>query len=207
MKYWLLFTLFLVSGCSITGFVISEPQLEGSFLVTKVVDGDTLDLENGERIRFSGINTPESGECYYQEAKEKLKSLVGGKEVLLEKDKSDTGKYGRKLRYVYVNESEGKGLVFVNGVLVERGYAKVYDKYKLETKRYSQLKKLEKKAIEKNLGVWDCKDLKEGCLYVGSKNSEKYHTPGCKYVKRIKPENLNCYQSEGEVEDLEFSGC
>ena len=56
MKYWLLFTLFLVSGCSITGFVISEPQLEGSFLVTKVVDGDTLDLENGERIRFSGIN-------------------------------------------------------------------------------------------------------------------------------------------------------
>ena len=83
----------------------------------------------------------------------------------------------------------------------------MYDKYKADTKRYGQLKELEKNAIRNKLGVWDCVDKKEECLFVGSKNSEKYHTPGCKYAKKIKIENLNCYKSLSEVGDKEFSGC
>ena len=111
MKYLILLTLLLISGCSITGSTVLK--LEGPYTVTKVVDGDTLDLNNGDRIRFSGINTPETGECYYQEAKDKLATLVLNKEVFLEKDKSDTGKYGRKLRYVYINNQS------VNFILVQ----------------------------------------------------------------------------------------
>ena len=194
MRALILIILIFLNGC-ITGNVV----LEGPFVVTNVVDGDTADLANGDRIRFSGINTPETGECYYQEAKDKLNELVLEKEVFLEKDKSDTGKYGRKLRYVYVDN------VSVNSLLVEKGYARVYDKYKDDTKRYGELKEVEKIAIENNLGVWNCEDNKEGCLYVGSKNSDKYHTPSCKYAKKIKAENLVCYQKEPL--DKEFSGC
>jgi micrococcal nuclease len=201
MKFLSLFFVLFVSGC-LTGNVVLK--FEDSGKVTKVVDGDTLDLENGERIRFSGINTPETGECYYEEAKVKLNELVMGKKIFLEKDKSDVGKYGRKLRYVYLNTTK---FVFVNGILVEQGYARVYDKYKSDTKRYVELKELEKKAKEKKLGVWGCVDLKEKCLFVGSKNSEKYHTPSCKYAKKIKEENLICYKSQSETKGKEFSGC
>lgn len=200
-KYFLIIFLILISGCSITGNVISEPKLEGPFIVTKVIDGDTLDLNNTLRIRFSGINTPETGECYYQEAKDKLKDLVLNKEVYIEMDKTDKDKYDRSLRYIYFNNT------LINKFLVKYGYAKVYDKYKSDTKRYDELKETEKNAISNNLGVWACKDNKQDCLYVGSKNSKKYHTPACKFAKKILPENLVCYTSEEEVADLEFSNC
>lgn len=172
----------------------SALQWEGPFNVTYVVDGDTIDLSNGYRVRFSGINTPETGECYYQEAKDALKEMVLGKEVYVESDLIDQGKYGRELRYVYIDD------FFVNGYLVEEGYAKVYDKYNESTKRYDELKEIEAIAKKENKGVWSCKDPKEGCLYVASKNSKIYHKPECKWAKKIKEENLICFHSEEELE-------
>ena len=200
---FLLFLILLVGGC-VTGSAVKE--LKGPFLVTNVVDGDTLDLDNNERIRMSGINTPETGECYYQEAKEKLAELVLNKRVYVEMDRSDKDKYGRSLRYIYLNETE---LVLVNGVLVENGFARVYDKYKGDTKRYNELKMIEEGAVENKIGVWDCVDNKKDCLYVGSEDSDKYHTPGCKFAKKIKPENLVCFYSVEDAEEggREFSGC
>jgi len=199
MKHlWILLILIFISGC-VTGDAVLEDKLvlEGPYVVTYVVDGDTLDLDNGDRIRFSGINTPETGECYYQEAKDALKSLVLNQEVYVEKDKSDEGKYGRKLRYIYVED------LLVNKMLVRDGYARVFDKYSYDTKRYDELKEVEAKAINEKLGLWSCdQDPFKGCLYVGSKNSKVYHKPECKWAKKIKPENLVCYKSEEEVEGL-----
>ena len=139
-----------ISGCSITGNAVREPKLEGPYHVTKVIDGDTADLEGLGRVRFSGINTPEKTDCYYKEAKERLTELILDKEVYAEKDRSDKDKYDRYLRYIYLNDT------LVNGVLVQGGYARVFDKYKKDTGRYEQLKKLEEIAKENNLGVWGC---------------------------------------------------
>ncbi len=192
-----LFTVFIgiISLFLISEVFSDQLLLEGPFIVTNVVDGDTIDLDNEERIRFSGINTPESGECYYDEAKKELASLVLGKEVYLEPDMTDTGKYGRKLRYVYVED------IFVNGYLVENGFAKVYDKYNSSTKKYDELKELEKMAMDK--GLWNCVDPKEGCMFVASKNSKIYHKPECKWAKKIKEENLICFHSEEEIVGFE----
>ncbi|MFO7872392.1 MAG: thermonuclease family protein [Candidatus Undinarchaeales archaeon] len=142
-----LILIILVCGC------ISEAdnsELEGPYLVTNVVDGDTLDLNNSARVRLSGIDTPERGECYYNEAKDALIQLTLDKEVFLERDKSNVGKYGRLLRYIYVENQP------VNSILVYNGYAKVHDKYKNDTKKYLYLKKLEKHAVQNNLRVWSC---------------------------------------------------
>ena len=73
---------------------------EGPFLVVKVTDGDTIDLSNGETVRFSGINTPEKGECYYNEAKQALTELVLDKEVFIERDMTNKDKYNRLLRSI-----------------------------------------------------------------------------------------------------------
>lgn len=88
--------------------------------VTRVVDGDTVILSNGEYLRYTGIDTPEifpEEECYAQAATQRNKELVEGKVVQLVRDVSDRDKFGRLLRYVYVDG------VFVNQVLIAEGYA------------------------------------------------------------------------------------
>jgi len=96
---------------------------EGEIVVVKrVIDGDTLELSDGRRLRYIGINAPEvSSEngktCFSREATEKNKMLVEGKIIRMAKDISDMDKYGRLLRYVW------SGDIFVNETLVRDGYA------------------------------------------------------------------------------------
>lgn len=99
--------------------------------VSRVIDGDTIELETGEKVRYIGINTPETQhpqkgkECFGQEATQKNKELVEGKKVLLEKDVSDVDRYGRLLRYVYPasQEPDLTPQSSVNAQLVREGYA------------------------------------------------------------------------------------
>ena len=69
--------------------------------VTYVVDGDTIEVSGGARIRFIGIDTPERGQCGYAEAKQHMKRLVLNKRVrLIPGARTNTDRYGRLLRYV-----------------------------------------------------------------------------------------------------------
>lgn len=92
--------------------------------VSRVIDGDTIELDTREKVRYIGINTPESVdprrkvECFGKEASSFNKNLVEGKTVRLEKDISDRDKYGRLLRFVYLEDG-----TFINEVLVREGYA------------------------------------------------------------------------------------
>ncbi len=154
MKKLLFLLILLISSCTYTGqTTLEEKPLEGPYLVINVIDGDTADvIINGEteRLRFSGINTPEKNECYYQEAKDELKKLILNKEIYIQQDKSNKGKYGRLLRYIYVND------LLINQYLVENGYAKTYHKYKEDTSKYELLARSEAEAIRLNLGLWNC---------------------------------------------------
>ncbi|HLC63158.1 MAG TPA: thermonuclease family protein [Candidatus Nanoarchaeia archaeon] len=215
---FLVLTLFLllVSSCSsnnkeqLTSSAIQETKqinenpninLEGPFLVARIIDGDTLEINSSYKIRLSGINTPETGECYYQEAKQFLSSLTLNQEIYLERDITNKDVYGRFLRYIYIQDD------LINSILVEEGYAKVYDKYANDTKRYQQLKRIEDPAKTNMLGVWSCPETNTNCLFLGSKNSDKYYKPGCKTIKRIKPENLICYNSTAQVKKLTEGNC
>lgn len=94
--------------------------------VNRVIDGDTIEVKietDIQRVRLIGINTPEIGQPYAYEATEALKDLILFKKVRLEKDISETDKYGRLLRYVYVN-TKGRE-IFVNEEMVRNGYAQV----------------------------------------------------------------------------------
>jgi endonuclease YncB( thermonuclease family) len=73
-----------------------------TFRVSHVVDGDTLDLADGRRVRLVGIDTPEVGECGYAEASAALARLVLGRRVTLGMSDEDHDRYGRLLRYVDV---------------------------------------------------------------------------------------------------------
>jgi endonuclease YncB( thermonuclease family) len=92
--------------------------------VIRVIDGDTIELYSGDKVRLICIDAPELENKGSYEAKAYLESLVLNKEVKLEKDISEADKYGRLLRYVWVNISDQE--VFVNKELVSQGYASIF---------------------------------------------------------------------------------
>lgn len=99
---------------------ISEPQKKrGDSMVVRVVDGDTVELANGEHVRLLGIDTDELGEPCFEQAREFLSGSVLDKKVFLEKSTRDRDDYGRLLRYLFVGGTN------VNISLVEAGHAEV----------------------------------------------------------------------------------
>lgn len=127
-----------------------KPATVGEALVVKIVDGDTIDVSiNGEiyRVRYIGMDTPERGELGYAEATAVNAELVGGKTVRLEKDVSETDKYGRLLRYVYVGD------LFVNAELLRRGYAQVMT-IPPDVAHADEFLELQREAREARRGLW-----------------------------------------------------
>ena len=80
----------------------AKPRAPRAFLVTRVVDGDSIELGNGAAVRIVGIDTPEAGECGYEAATNSMVRMVQGKRVRLTVSDEDQDQYGRLLRYVNV---------------------------------------------------------------------------------------------------------
>ena len=143
----LLILLLVAAICLLSCAPVS---IESQARVVRVIDGDTIEIAGGAHVRYIGMDTPETYpevEFYGPEAKAKNAELVEGKLVTLEKDVSETDRYGRLLRYVYVDG------VFVNGELVRLGYARAVA-YPPDTRYQWQLEKLEKEAQAAKLGIW-----------------------------------------------------
>ncbi|MEI8103869.1 MAG: thermonuclease family protein [Candidatus Moraniibacteriota bacterium] len=122
--------------------------------VLRVVDGDTVELENGEKVRYIGMNAPESVkpnwpvECFGHEASDYNKQLVEGKRMRLEKDVSDRDKYGRLLRFVYLEDG-----TLVNDTLVREGYASV-STFPPDVAKEAQFKQAQQEARDAKRGLW-----------------------------------------------------
>lgn len=86
-----------------------------TFLVTRIVDGDTIELGNGETVRLVGIDTPEVGECGFEAASANLSRLVLGKRVHLTLSDENRDGYGRLLRYVDVGPMDAGLRLIKNG--------------------------------------------------------------------------------------------
>jgi len=99
----------------------SEPSPVRSFLVTRVIDGDTLELASGQDVRLVGIDTPEVGECGYDKATANLAYLVAGKQVRLTRSDEDRDRYGRLLRYVNVGDVDAGLRLIKNGLAIASG--------------------------------------------------------------------------------------
>jgi len=132
----------------------------GYHLVTRVVDGDTIDVQiddKVERIRLIGINTPETKdprkpvECFGVEAYEEALRILDGRYVRLESDdtQQDRDYYGRLLRYVYRDDG-----LFYNHHMIEMGYAYEYT-YRVPYRYQSQFKEAQQNATQQKRGLWN----------------------------------------------------
>lgn len=118
--------------------------------VTAVVDGDTVDLDTGDRLRYLMVDTPElsSGDCYAVEARQANADLVLGKEVAVDFDVVREDMFGRLLGYVTVGDIE------VNTRLVDRGFACVLHIPPNGDDRLAEFQALEDAARAARRGMW-----------------------------------------------------
>lgn len=133
--------------------------------VIKVIDGDTFEARiDGQnyKIRLIGIDTPETVDprrpvgCFGKKASAETKRLIEGKEVILIKDVSETDKYNRLLRYVYLPIGDGNNL-FINDYLIRQGYAKILT-YPPDIKYNARFLEAEREARDNLRGLWgECK--------------------------------------------------
>ena len=189
--------------------------LEGKLVkVARVVDGDTIEIEGGQTVRYIGIDTPETVhpqktvECFGREASNKNKELVEGRFVQLEKDVSDTDKYGRLLRYVYVED------ILVNEFLVSEGFAHA-SSYPPDVKYQNLLNNAQEDARSQNKGLWaGCNGEsgtalanQDGCAIKGnisfSTGEKIYHMLGQEYydktsIDESKGERWFCTEEEAQ---------
>ena len=115
--------------------------------VTFVVDGDTVEIQTGERVRLVGIDAPERDRLYYIESKNKLSEMLLNKEVSMEKDISNQDRYGRLLRYLWVGDT------LVNLEMVKQGFASVFT-YPPDVKYSEYFLYAQQEARRNLLGLW-----------------------------------------------------
>jgi micrococcal nuclease len=126
-----------------------ETATEFTALCTRVVDGDTIVIEGGERVRYIGIDTPEMDgrEPGAEAATEANRELVEGRTVRLVLDVEHRDQYGRLLAYVYADD------VFVNAELVRRGLAQIVT-YPPNVRHEAQFRSLQREARQAGRGLW-----------------------------------------------------
>ena len=179
MNRWaLLLIVLLVGGCSPHRVDLSvqapatfagEPGGYEEARVTRIVDGDTIEVEilgqvpgpgmggtqigGVYKVRLIGIDTPETVdpdspvECFGKEASAATKALLDGADVRMVKDVEDTDRYERLLRYVYLGDEMG------NARLVANGYALAYT-YPPSIRHSELFVQLEREAREHDRGLW-----------------------------------------------------
>lgn len=121
--------------------------------VVSVIDGDTIIIEGGKKVRYLGIDTPEIGQPFYEEAKNKNKELVMGKTVRLEVCKAEPrDKYGRFLAYVYIDKT------MANVELLKNGYARILTIPPCGIEKAEEFRQYQKEAMKKRAGLWGARE-------------------------------------------------
>jgi len=179
----------------------------GYHRVKFVYDGDTILLDNKEKVRYLGINSPEidhkggKSEFMAHAARNSNLEFVKGKRVSLEFDKEKKDRYGRLLAYVFLENGD-----MVNALLIRKGMAHVLLN-KQGLKYEGLLLYCQRKAMEERLGIWSSPLKKEEKFYLGNRNSYRFHRPGCPFAKKISRKNGVRFKSRYDAFWKGYSPC
>lgn len=153
---------------------------EKRFTITRIIDGDTAELNGSDLVRLLGIDTPERGELFYDSAKAVLTSLVKGMEVNLRFDDRRRDGYGRLLAYLYVDS------LLVNAELVRAGYARIYlfeESFQNEVE-LPKLLEAQRFAMAEEIGIWSFGPEEEP-FYIANSSTMRLHRPTCGSVANL----------------------
>jgi micrococcal nuclease len=179
-----------LAGC---GGAPSAPAAGSGELATvvAVIDGDTIDVMVGgqtQRVRYILINTPEAGEPFGAASTAANRALVDGKLVTLVKDVSETDRFGRLLRYVYLPDGR-----FVNAELVRQGYAQLAT-FPPDVAREAEIRAAQQEAIAARRGIWGM----AGAAAQLCPGGQAPPDPACPIKGNIAASGAHIYHSPGQ---------
>ncbi|RLC01137.1 MAG: hypothetical protein DRH90_16860 [Deltaproteobacteria bacterium] len=180
---------------SIYVFVVLNVLFFPAFLIAQdavsvkyIIDGDTVILKNGEKVRYIGIDAPEidhennRAEPYGYAARSFNKKLIDSKKIHIEYDREKRDHYGRLLGYVFLQDNS-----FVNLQLVRSGLA--FYLYKPPNLKYEErFMQAQRDAMSQRKGVWHAWS-ENSRTYVGNRKSKRFHLPDCRYGTKTAPNN------------------
>lgn len=170
------------------------------FTVKRVVDGDTVELVDGDRVRLLALDTPERGEKFYDTAKRLLESLVEGKNVRVEYGNARRDRYGRMLAYLYADDT-----LLTNRVLIDSGlgYLYLFEDNDLSRPEVKEMLTSQRGAMQRKVGLWSVPREAEP-YYVATERSFRLHRPNCDAVKNLRPGHYRTFKTreEGLAEGL-----
>ncbi len=171
--------------------VVQSLPSRGPFRVTRVLDGDTLVLDNGETVRLIGVDAPETHhpeipvQSFGEESTEFLRRFAEGFECTLEYEPSNIrDQYGRLLAYVFVGDR------LANAEIIRRGYAYAYTRFPF--RRQAEFIALEREARERQYGLWHL-SLRDGRIANLVKRYESLNMEGRKRLDEILEELVQKY--------------
>ncbi len=129
-----------------------RPAAGPGSIVEEVVDGDTIRLSDGQKVRYLLVDTPEKGDLMYEEAVSANRDLVKGRPARLELDARPRDDYGRTLAYVFVKDAQDRE-IFVNAELVRQGFALLYVVGENEARR-DEILAAQRDAAQARRGLW-----------------------------------------------------
>ena len=188
----------LIFICLLVFLVNTACSADSNYRVKWVVDGDTIVLADGTKIRYIGINAPELArkdhvaEPYGEEAKRYNSRLVKQKKVRLESDVEPNDRFQRQLAYVFLQDG-----TFINAEMLSQGYA--YLLYiRPNVKYHAVLLAAQRSAMSGKKGIWQNWD-EQKTTYLGNKRSRRFHLPTCASGKRIKAKNRIVFQKKWDA--------
>ncbi|MBI5868718.1 MAG: thermonuclease family protein [candidate division Zixibacteria bacterium] len=169
-------------------------------VVTKVIDGDTIELDDGRTVRMLGIDTPEKGQAGADSATVANTALVLGKTVRLEYGRERFDRYGRTLAYVYVDRR------MANREILRAGWAYCYFFAQNLTHARELVQALDSAMVERR-GLWKSGHPETADHYVGSESGFRFHKPDCRSVSEIRRDSRVKYSSRDSAIYHGFSPC
>lgn len=207
-KYLLFVTGAILLLMALYSILINEPQMKepaprpvqtkkyGPYTISCVIDGDTVVLNTGDKVRMKGIDAPElhhpviPAQRFGEEARDFLRNLAEGKQCYLEYDNYDSkDMYGRALAYISVNGTD------LNAEMLLRGFAYLYT-FKPFGKK-EKYAAYEREAREKHRGLWNF-DLKDGRILNLINRYEALNDAGKSKLDENFKELLDIYPAKGD---------
>lgn len=184
-------------------------HVEESGICTKVVDGDTIYLDNGKKIRFVGVNTPERGVEGYITSKNFVQKLCLNKKVGIDIDDSKgTDRYGRTLAVVIV---DGKN---VNEMLLKEGLAEImymppseFNPFDWGTSSTHVDTIHSSSSTSPTHTSTKYTSSSDSAKYIGNANSGKFHNSGCKAIRKMSEHNKIFFSSRNDAVNQGYTPC
>jgi endonuclease YncB( thermonuclease family) len=186
----------------------SQDVYEITARVMHVIDGDTIVLDNGEHVRYQGINAPEirhedmDAEPSGYDALRRNRELVQGKTVRLVINRRDErDRYGRLIAQAFLPDGRA-----VQRLLVSEGLATVCS-YERGVYPEQGLLNLQTRAIDTRRGMWSASAARPERYYIGNSNSRRFHRPSCPFGRQTSRANAIIFHSREEAFKSGYCPC